>query len=225
MKQWRRALAYSFASLCVVSCALTSFTQGYRQNYGISDSEVQRIQFYTSDEIVLQRTSALQERGNVGSAWSITSKTTLREVVIPKGTPVVVLRIARANAEPENADDTRVLAPDGGAPVVAPVEYLQVGLSPTDLNKSLWFSTLKPTVAGRYELTHIAQVQGEQPEFSPGFLVRYDGHDYRLRDQEMWQVHLRFDQDFSAREEVDRVSPPGFRVQERKVRTSTATSE
>jgi hypothetical protein len=44
-------------------------------------------------------------------------------------------------------------------------------------------------------------------------LVHYAGYDYRVRDQAMWQAHLCFDQDFSAREEVDRESPPGWRLE------------
>jgi len=59
------------ASAGLASCSMTSFTQGYRQNYALSDDEVRQIQFYTSDEIVLERSSALQERGNVGTAFSI----------------------------------------------------------------------------------------------------------------------------------------------------------
>jgi hypothetical protein len=206
---WRRVrLAFVLsASAALGACAMTSFTQGYRQNYAISDDEVRQIQFYTSEEIVLERTSALQERGNVGTAFSIQSKTTLREVVIAKGTPAVVLQVVH---EPAG------VAAEGGEGASPEVEYLQVGFSPNDPRKSLWFSTLRSKVSGRYELTHVvgsaASESHESPTLSPGFLVRYDGHDYRVRDQAMWQAHLCFDQDFTAHEEVDRVSPPGWRL-------------
>jgi len=127
--------------------------------------------------------------------------------VIAKGTPVVVLKVVRAPTDP---------AAVSGEGAASEVEYLQVGLSPNDPGKSLWFSTLRSKVSGRYELTHVvglaAAESHESPALSPGFLVHYDGHDYRVRDQPMWQAHLRFDQDFTAREEVDRVSPPGWRL-------------
>ena len=217
-----RAWAYALAlMLLAAGCALTTFTRGYRDNLGMQDAEVKQVQFFTSDEIVLQRLSAEQERSYVGSASNITSKTKLEEVVIRKGTPGVVLEIVRVPNE--NA------APNA-SPDEAFEEYFLVSFVPNDRTKALWFSTHGAKQRGRYDLIHVTKMQGDPPRpvFSPGFAVSYGGKDYHVEDPDMWQVHLVIDEDFMTDEEIDRVSPPGWRLRDPgasagsvKVRAST----
>ena len=172
----RRALALLAAAALLPGCATTALTQGYRREHGLAnDADLPGIRFYTSDHLVLQRSSALREPGSEEGAFRVSASSMVQEIVIPKGTGLMVLRAVRAPT------------PQGGAEV----EYLQLALGADAPAKSLWFSTLRPAHAGHYELTAVAQLgEDGKPVLGAADTIRYDGLDYRLRDPGMWQVYL-----------------------------------
>lgn len=160
------------ATLLLQGCAATAFTQSYRLEHGLQDADLRGVRFLTSEELVLQRTSAVREPGSEEGAYQAPTSSVMQEIVIPEGSGLVVLKVVRTPGPPE-------------------IEYLQVALSKEAPGKSLWFSTLQPALSGHYELTSVTQLtEGGQPVLGPKDSVRYDGLDYRVRDPGMWHTHL-----------------------------------
>jgi hypothetical protein len=160
------------AMVLLQGCAATAFTQSYRLEHGLQDGDLRGVRLLTSEELVLQRASAVREPGSEQGAYQASTSSVMQEIVIPAGSGLVVLKVVRTPGPPE-------------------VEYLQVALSKDAPTKSLWFSTLHPVRAGYYELTPVAQLsEAGEPVLGAKDGVRYDGLDYRLRDPGMWQTHL-----------------------------------
>jgi hypothetical protein len=170
-----RTLLLTAAMVLAGGCATTVFTQHYQREHALSDTDLKRIRFYTSSDVVLQRTSAVRDTSaSEGGMFSDTPSNMVQEIVIPKGTPLVLLKVVRATD-------------------AAPVQtaYLQLALTTDAPAKSLWFSTLRSNASGRYELTPVSQLSEDaQPVLAASPAVRYDGFDYRVRDEGMWQVFL-----------------------------------
>ena len=194
----RRATARAVllaAAMLLTGCTIIAFTQGYRREHSLTDDDVKRMRFRTSDELVLQRSTALREPDSAEGVFRASPSAMVQEIVIPKDTPLVVMKVVRASAA------------DGADPEAA-VEYLQVALSVDAPGKSLWFSTLRPKHAGRYELTPVAQLDEDaKPVLASAPVIRYDGLDYRLRDDGMWQVFLCVGQVLQAHARLSAETP------------------
>jgi hypothetical protein len=75
------------------------FTQAVKEQHQLTDDEMKKLQFYTSSDIVLQR----NQRDNSGKETDdgelvITSGSSLDQVIIPAGTPGIVIGLQGANA-------------------------------------------------------------------------------------------------------------------------------
>jgi len=163
--------AVLFAAVFCNGCATTAFTVSYKREHALREEDLKRMHFRTSGELVLQRSTAQREQNSAEGAFRASASAMVQEIVIPKDTPLVVMKV--------------VSAPDGDA------EYLQLALSTNAPGKSLWFSTLRPRRTGHYELTPVTQLdENAKPVLAGTPVVRYDGFDYRLRDEGMWQVFL-----------------------------------
>lgn len=182
-----RALQLTLAATLASGCATTAFTQNYKREHALNDADLKRVRFYTSSDLVLQRSSAVRDASAArGGVFRATASNLVHEIVIPKGTPLVLLQVVRAPASASEAQ----------------TEYLQLALAADAPAKSLWFSTRRgPT--GRYELTAVSQLSEDaQPVLAATPAVRYDGMDYRLRDEGMWQVFLCVGEIMQARIQV-----------------------
>lgn len=77
--------------LLLGSCTTTQpFTQQIRENYKLQDDELQSLQFYTSDEIVLVRKKSSKTKETVDGSLTVSNKEELEEIIIPAETPCVV---------------------------------------------------------------------------------------------------------------------------------------
>lgn len=183
----RRALWFLLAVLSASGCATTEFTESYRQMHALGDNDLKRVRFYTSSDLVLQRVSAVRDPSAAeGGVFSAAPSNMVQEIVIPAGTPLVLLKVVRASGQ--------------DAPAAA---YLQLGLAADAPAKSLWFSTLRSRTSGRYELTPVSQLGADAlPVLATSPAVRYDGFDYRVRDEGMWKVFLCVRELMQARAQV-----------------------
>lgn len=82
-------LSVFFLSSC--SPRLSPFTQRLYSDYNWSDSELKRIQFYVSDDIVLHREAKRGKSEIISGEIKIVDGRRVEEVVIRKGTPGVLL--------------------------------------------------------------------------------------------------------------------------------------
>lgn len=176
MKARLTAPAVLFA-LSLASCSIPALTPAVRQRHALTDDDLRRIQFYTSDEIALRRELPAQDKAQDGNALVVRDGVLVEEVIIPARTPGMALRI------------------EG--------DYILIGFSPSAPAQSLWFG-LKPAAGSppdlrNYELVHLANEWNEQgpftPRFSTGFMIRYDGAFYRPVDAKVWSAHLLYDLD------------------------------
>lgn len=200
MRGRRAAVVTALASLVLASgCVRPAFTLATRERHDLSSDDLSRIQFYTSGELVLRREVAVQRSQTGPQGLVLQQGETIEEVVIPAHTPGVVLRA------------------DG--------DFLLVGFAPQRPDLSLWFGVKRrpapapqPLEDLRYELVHLANGPDDptplEPRYHKGFLLSYGGHDYRLADRAMWQVHLLYDEGSQVRQRV-RLQPPGWHVSDR----------
>jgi hypothetical protein len=182
-----RALLLTLTAALAGGCATTAFTQGYQREHALNDADLKHVRFYTSSDLVLQRSSAVRDASAPqGGVFVATANNLVHEIVIPKGTPLILLQVVRAPASASQAQ----------------TEYLQLALAADAPAKSLWFSSRRgPT--GRYELTPVSQLgEDAQPVLATTPAIRYDGMDYRLRDEAMWQVFLCVGEVMKGRIEV-----------------------
>jgi hypothetical protein len=182
----QRALLLSAALILTGGCGTTVFTQSFKHEHALSDSDLKHVRFYTSSDVVLQRINAVRDTSAAeGGAYRAASNM-VQEIVIPEGTPLVLLQVVRA----------------GGQAAQTQAEFLQLALTADAPAKSLWFST-RLNASGRYQLTPVSQLGADaQPVLAETPAVRYDGLDYRLRDESMWQVFLCVGKIMQARAEV-----------------------
>ena len=176
------------------ACSKAAFTDAIRQRYALSDSDVARIQYFTSAEIVLQRESDDQIKTVSGNQLAILDGQRIEEVIIPSHTPCIAIRVVPG--------------------------FIQVSFSPNDTTHTLWFGVKQEQTdaapEGRmYELVHLTNPAVEatfEPHYSKGFLITYAGKIYHLSDPRMWSVHLLYDMDESSGETTVKESPPGWRL-------------
>lgn len=169
----------------------TPFSRAFRENHQLQPSDLRRIQFYTSDTILLRRVRGGETRRQLAGSLDIHSKVEVEEVEIDAGTPGVAVRVHG--------------------------EYIGVSFSRGDTQHLLWFSSVDASTAGQYALTHVTDytsgdgAQGRPgPQYSPGYFVRYGAHDYRLVEPADWNVHLLFDDDVTLDRVTRQQQPAGW---------------
>lgn len=207
MMRLGRALPIALFVLATSAAACSKppvLTDALLDRYALSASDLQRVQLYTSDEIVLRREIPDQERQLAGSELRIRGGVREEEVVVPARTPCVALRI------------------EGN--------YLLVGVAPNKPELSLWFALdtkSEPSAQGRrYLLAPVANGPTDPPPItvSKGFLVRYGGKKYRVADARSWGAHLLVDLEESFAKDRIRVETPGWKLSEQPASGSLVVS-
>lgn len=80
------------ATLLLVACARKSpYTKAIEERYSLKVEEVKKIQFYTSDDIILLKTQAQSGRETNKGELVVSSSTTDDRLIIKKGTPGVMV--------------------------------------------------------------------------------------------------------------------------------------
>lgn len=200
-----RALWLALAFTGLVGCVKAPFTTDVLERYGLTPRDLSRIQFFTSETIVLQREVSSSTRVQTDGELSFRDDMRTEVVSVSEHTPCVALRV------------------EG--------DYLLLGFSPKDVRAALWFRAepldgASSSVNGRrYSLVALENEYHEAsevfaPRWSKGFLVSWSGHKYHVvsgRD-----AYLLYElSDDSERDEIER-SPPGWRLSERGPRRSIA---
>lgn len=181
---------------CAAGCVKAPFTTSVLESYGLSPADLARVQFFTSEAIVLEREVSEQARAQHGAELRLQNDTHTEIVQVSERIPCVVLRV------------------EG--------EYLLLGFSPKDLRASLWFrATPMDDVAEaehRYVLTALENGSDEAdqetftPRFSKGFLVSWSGHKYHVVSGR--SAYLLYQMPDDERHKVE-LSAPGWRLSDR----------
>ena len=191
-------LAVVSALLLFSGCGRPVFTDLVRQRYALTAVDLRRIQFFTSDEIVLSRELDDQEKSVSGNELAIRGGVRIEEVVIPSRTPCVAVRV------------------EGN--------FVLVSFAPNQPDRSLWFGLRHtdgdaPTDGRPYVLMPLSNSANEKepfkPEFTKGFLVTYGGRKFRVKDGKMWSVHLLYDLEESFDQQKIKEEPPGWRINDK----------
>lgn len=192
---WRLARALVLVLGCATGCAKAPFTTSVLESYGLSTADLSRVQFFTSEQIVLEREVSRQAHAQRGAELRLQDDTHTEVVEVSERMPCVVLRV------------------EG--------DYLLLGFSPKDLRASLWFRAEALDEGGeaerRYVLTALENGHDERenpftPRFSKGFLVRWSGQKYHVVSGRGAYLLYQIADDERHRVEV---SPPGWRLSER----------
>jgi len=90
-----RSIIFLFSILLTVtSCKnLVPYTDSLRTQHGWSDSQIRKIQFYTSRDVILQRQVSTDETAIEGGKIKIRDGKKVEEIIIKRGTPGVVTDI------------------------------------------------------------------------------------------------------------------------------------
>ncbi|MFO0660544.1 MAG: hypothetical protein U0165_12040 [Polyangiaceae bacterium] len=207
----------SFAALvsafAVVSpgCARPPFTLAVLDRFRLTSTDLQHVQFFTSDTIILRRDLTTQERAMTGNELLVRDGVIQEEVVIPAKTPGVAVRIEYAvNSDPEAEQK-----------VSKDPAFILVSFSREHPERALWFAVKRPFEVvvplddKRFELVHLENTADEPgpfvPRFTKGFQVIYAGKPYQLSDAAMWGVHLLYEDTGYARKKI-REEPEGWKV-------------
>jgi len=193
-----RNLIVATLAIVLFACAKPAFTEAIRHRYALGPQDVRKMQFYTSDEIVLRREIGDQEKTTADHSLTIRNGVHIEEVVIPAHTPCVALRV------------------EG--------DFILASFSQQHPERALWFGLKKTDDASPlpdarpFELVQLDNLATDtgafRPDYSKTFLVSYAGQKYRVVDSLMWNTHLLFDMDESFAKERVREEPPGWRLSE-----------
>jgi hypothetical protein len=177
-------------------CAKAPFTTSVLEQYGLTPRDLGRVQFYTSETIVLERELTQDAREQDGAELRLHNDTETEVVEVSERTPCVVLRV------------------EG--------DYLLLGFSPKDLRASLWFAAQPGgdddrAYDRRFVLTALENGVEPEPEpftprFSKGFLISWSGQKYHVVSGR--GAYLLYQLSDDERRKVEH-SPPGWRLSER----------
>jgi hypothetical protein len=184
--------------LCLsAGCAKAPFTTAVIERFQLSHADLHRIQFFTSEPVILQRETSLQSRTERGAELVVRDDFEIEAIEVSEHTPCVILRV------------------EG--------DYLLLGFSPKDERAALWFRAQAVEEAAdtahgrRYVLVAIDNLAHESepftPRFTKGFLVHWSGKKYHVvsgRD-----AYLLYDMDDSFERHKVEYSAPGWRISER----------
>jgi len=193
--RWQLGM-FLFAACFWGACAKAPFTTAVLERYGLTAGDLGRVQFFTSEPIVLERELSQQKRAESDGELRFQEDTRTEVVEVSERTPCVVLRV------------------EG--------DYLLLGFSPKDLRAALWFAAQPKGDADerRYALVALENTVDESepftPRFSKGFLLSWSGKKYHVVSGR--GAHLLYQlPDDSERRTVEQ-SPPGWRLSERGAR-------
>jgi hypothetical protein len=166
------------------------------ERYGLNAADLGRVQFFTSETIVLERELTRQTRVQDGAELRFRDEMQTDVVEVSERTPCVVLRV------------------DG--------DYLLLGFSPKDMRAALWFAAQADgdgdshSADRRYSLVALENAFDETGEFTPrfskGFLIRWSGEKYHVVSGR--GAYLLYQMNDNERHKVEH-TPPGWRVSER----------
>lgn len=202
MNAWRTLRALLLLA-ALSGCVKAPFTTSVLEHYGLSSADLGRVQFYTSEKIVLAREVTRQAREQRGAELRLHDETETEIVEISEYTPCVVLR--------------------------AEGDYLLLGFSPNDRSAALWFEA-EPAdeTAGderRYLLAALDNGYDEPPPFTPrfakGFLISWAGNKYHVVSGRAAYLLYQMSDDERRKTEV---SPPGWRLSDRAERRGVLAS-
>jgi hypothetical protein len=190
-----RAVLLLVLCAAAVGCAKAPFTTSVLESYGLAASDLGRIQFFTSEKIVLQREVNRQTHAQSGVELQLHDDSETEVIEVSERTPCVVLRVAG--------------------------NYLLLGFAPKDLRAALWFEAQRAEGEeggdARYVLAALENTQDEReqvwsPRFSKGFLISWSGNKYHVvSGRGAYLLYQIADDD---RRKVES-SPPGWRLSER----------
>jgi hypothetical protein len=181
-------------ALLAASCSHAVYTQGVRDRYDLTNADVGRLQFYTSEEIVLQREVSLQSKEQHDGALAIEDGIRIEQIEIPSGTPGVALEVQPG--------------------------FILVGFSRKSPDLALWFGVEPAGDAGAdtrpFKLVTLENKLSDPPPFvlrwSKGFLVTWGGQAYSVASGRGAYLTYKMDESF-AREKVKQ-EPPGWKLSE-----------
>ncbi|MCW5907487.1 MAG: hypothetical protein KIS94_06485 [Chitinophagales bacterium] len=94
----KRIILFGTIAVLFASCKnLVPYTNSMKQQYGWSNEEVKKIQFYVSHDIVLQRDHTQGSTEIVHGKIKTVKGKKIEEIIIPRGTKGVVTQIPREN--------------------------------------------------------------------------------------------------------------------------------
>ena len=192
-------------ALCAAAgCAKAPFTTSVMERYDLAAPDLGRIQFFTSEKIVLEREVSRQTREQSGAELHLRDDTETEVIEVSEHTPCVVLRVAG--------------------------DYLLLGFAPKDRRAALWFEAQRTEgeegsdaryVLAALENTHDEHEQPFTPRFSKGFLISWSGHKYHVvSGRNAYLLYQLADDD---RRKVES-SPPGWRLTDRSSQQPTISS-
>ena len=84
-----------FLCICICSCSSTKvpFTSNLKERYGITESTMKKIQFYTSKEIILMQSGAESSMSTYDGKILVNNSTRENKIIIPKNTPCTIERV------------------------------------------------------------------------------------------------------------------------------------
>ena len=87
------SISFAIATLLLASCSesLSTYTSSVQRNGNFTEEQVRQIQFYISDDIILQRDLSAASTTISGGTVKMVNGREVEEVVIPAGTPGVVV--------------------------------------------------------------------------------------------------------------------------------------
>jgi hypothetical protein len=188
-------LALLLALCASAGCAKAPFTTSVLDRYGLAASDLGRIQFFTSEKIVLEREVNRQTHEQSGVELQLHDDSETEVIEVSERTPCVVLRVAG--------------------------DYLLLGFAPKDLRAALWFEAHRADgeeggdaryVLAALDNTHDEDEQPWNPRFSKGFLISWSGSRYHVVSGRGAYLLYQLADDDRRRIES---SPPGWRLSER----------
>jgi len=89
----KNLLILTVAILALSSCSknLVPYSQNIQDKYNISDAQMKQVQFYTSNDILIFRNISDADTEVISGKIKIQNGREVEEVVIPKGTPGVIV--------------------------------------------------------------------------------------------------------------------------------------
>jgi hypothetical protein len=184
--------------LAASGCAKAPFTSDLFARYSLTRTDLARIQFFTSEPVILQRETSQSSRSQRGDELVVQEEQELEEVEVSERTPCVLLR--------------------------AEGDYLLLGFSAKDERAALWFraqpndETADSGHSRRYVLVALDNAAREPGPFAPhwskGYLVSWSGKKYHVISGRT--AYLLYDRADNFERHKVAFSAPGWRVSERR---------
>lgn len=93
-----KKIIFILSLVCLIQCSpKVAYHNGVKEKYKLEESEIKKIQFYTSDDIILYKTESESDRKTNKGELVVSNKTAEDRIIIKKGTRGVVLKIENAN--------------------------------------------------------------------------------------------------------------------------------